>query len=85
MDYIEIAEVFRQFGSSYIDKFGKNMLPSHLRAIDDIMTCRTRAMGEHIKVCLTKICSTMISACKPCRDYSIWVFLHTEKILKMTS
>ena len=51
MDTIEVADVFRQFGPSYIDAFGERMPPSHRRAIKDITACRTKAMGGHLYQC----------------------------------
>ena len=51
MDTLEVADVFRQFGPSYLERFGARMLPSHRRAIEDITACRTRAMGGHVYEC----------------------------------
>ena len=51
MEKIEVADVFRQFGPSYIERFGARILPSHRRAIEDIMACRTQAMGGHVYQC----------------------------------
>jgi len=51
MNYIEVADVFRQFGPSYVEAFGDRMLPSHRRAIEDITACRTKAMGGHMYQC----------------------------------
>lgn len=48
---IEVADVFRQFGPSYLEAFGKNILPSHRRAIHAILACRTEAMGGHRYQC----------------------------------
>lgn len=51
MDSIEVADVFRQFGPSYIDAFGAAMPRLHRRAIEDITACRTQAMGGHLHQC----------------------------------
>lgn len=51
MASLEVADVFRQFGPSYLDAFGDRLLPSHRRAIEDIMACRTAAMGGHVYQC----------------------------------
>jgi len=48
---LEVADVFRQFGPSYLDAFGDRLLPSHRRAIEDILACRTAAMGGHAYRC----------------------------------
>ena len=48
---IEVADIFRQHAGQYIHQFGQSMLPSHLRAIQDIMACRTEALGGHVYCC----------------------------------
>lgn len=42
---IEIADVIRRFIEPYQKQFGHQMLPSHHRAIRDILGCMTSAMG----------------------------------------
>jgi len=51
MASLETADVFRQFGPSYLEAFGHGMLPSHRRAMADIVACRTAAMGGHMFRC----------------------------------
>ncbi len=51
MASIEVADVLRRFGPSYLEAFGERLLPSHRRAIEDIMACRTAAMGGHAYAC----------------------------------
>jgi len=51
MARLEVADVFRQFGPSYLDAFGKRMLPSHRHALEDIVACRTQAKGGHAYHC----------------------------------
>jgi hypothetical protein len=48
---IELADIFRQYGDSYIQTYGNYMLPSHIRAIEDICKCRTDALDEHLQQC----------------------------------
>ena len=48
---IGLAEVFRQHGAGYRDKYGGRMLPSHHRAMRDIQRCRTRPLGGHVYYC----------------------------------
>ena len=48
---IEVADIFRQYGDSYIQMYGNYMLPSHIRAIEDICKCRTDALDEHLQQC----------------------------------
>jgi hypothetical protein len=45
---IEVAEVFRRFAADYLSAHGASMLPSHRRAIDDILDCRTAALGGQV-------------------------------------
>ena len=48
---IEIADVFRRFAADYLDAHGAAMPPSHRRAIDDILDCRTAALGGQVWRC----------------------------------
>ena len=48
---IEVADVFRRYGTEYLQKFGERMPPSHRRAFKDILRCRTPAMGGHVFEC----------------------------------
>jgi hypothetical protein len=48
---IEVADVFRRYGTEYVQKFGEKMLPGHRRAFKDILQCRTPAMGGHVFEC----------------------------------
>jgi predicted nucleic acid-binding Zn ribbon protein len=51
MASIEVADVFRQFGPSYLEAFADRLLPSHRRALEDITACRTALMGGHVYRC----------------------------------
>ena len=44
---LEVADIFRRYGKAYLDAFGDAMLPSHHRAFQYILHCRTPAMGGH--------------------------------------
>ena len=48
---IEIAEVLRRFAADYLSAHGASMLPSHRRAIEDILDCRTAALGGQVWHC----------------------------------
>jgi Phage integrase family len=37
----EMADVLQLYGRDYLQRFGQNLLPSHRRAMDDILRCRT--------------------------------------------
>ncbi len=43
---IEVADVFRRFAADYLSAHGASMLPSHQRAIEDILNCRTAALSR---------------------------------------
>jgi hypothetical protein len=47
----EVADVFRRYGGEYLEWFGQDLLPSHRRAMNDIMNCRTEALGGHLLQC----------------------------------
>ena len=48
---LEVADIFRLHGRAYRAKFSARMLPSHHRAMQDIETCRTEALGGQVYFC----------------------------------
>lgn len=48
---LEVADIFRWHGPDYRAKFSTRMLPSHLRAMQDIEQCRTDALGGQVYYC----------------------------------
>jgi len=46
-----LADIVRRVGHSYLARFGDRVLPSHRRAIRDIVACRTPDMGGHLEAC----------------------------------
>jgi len=42
---IELGDIVREFGPEYIKLQGDKILPSQLKALDDIAKCRTKALG----------------------------------------
>lgn len=48
---VEVAEIFRLHGPAYREKFGRRLLPSHRRAMQDIEQCRTAARGGQVYFC----------------------------------
>lgn len=48
---LELAEIFRRHGPQYRAQFAARMLPSHLRAMQDIQQCRTAALGGQLYFC----------------------------------
>jgi hypothetical protein len=48
---VELADIFRQYGPQYRQEYGPRMLPSHRRALRDIVQCRTETLGGHVYSC----------------------------------
>ena len=67
---VELAEIFRRYGPEYIDQFGSRMLPSHRRAIYDIVGCRTEQMGGHLYCCENPQCQKVVYAYHSCGNRS---------------
>ncbi|MDH3771990.1 MAG: transposase zinc-binding domain-containing protein, partial [Nitrospirota bacterium] len=44
----ELADIFRDYGPAYRQKFAEQLLPSHRVAMQAIEQCRTAAMGGHV-------------------------------------
>jgi predicted RNA-binding Zn-ribbon protein involved in translation (DUF1610 family) len=47
----EVADILRQYGPQYLERYEARMLPSHKRAIQAILACRTAAMGGELFSC----------------------------------
>ncbi len=67
---VELADIFRLYGPDYIDRFGARMLPSHHRAITDIVCCRTEQMGGHLYRCENPDCDHLLYAYHSCGNRS---------------
>lgn len=65
---IEIADVFRRFAADYLSAHGATILPSHRRAIADILACRTEALGGHLWRC--DHCSAEVYSYHSCKNRS---------------
>jgi putative transposase/transposase-like zinc-binding protein len=63
---VELAEIFRSAGEAYRQDYGDRMLPSHRRAMADIIDCRTPALGGSLFVCDT--CQGLDYAYHSCRN-----------------
>jgi len=48
---IELADIMRRFGPSYLERFSGRMPLSHEKVISDIQQCRTEAKGGHLYQC----------------------------------
>ena len=65
---IEVAEVFRRFAADYLEVHGAAMPLSHRRAIEDILDCRTAALGGQVWCCDT--CGTEVFSYHSCGNRS---------------
>ena len=65
---IEVADVLRRFADDYLSAHGASMLPSHRRAITDILACRTEALGGHLWRC--DACSHEVYSYHSCKNRS---------------
>ena len=48
---VELAEIFRIHGPAYLAKYGDRMPDQHLKAMLDIVQCRTEALGGQVYFC----------------------------------
>jgi hypothetical protein len=67
---VELADIFRRYAPDYIERFGDRMLPSHHRAIQDIIACRTEQMGGHLYCCENPDCKQLVYAYHSCGNRS---------------
>src|SRR5471030_1789724 len=65
---IELADVFRRFAADDLSAHGASMLPSHRRAIEDILDCRTAARGGQVWRC--DACDTEVFSYHSCGNRS---------------
>ena len=48
---LELADIFRQYGPAYRQKYADQILPSHRQAMRAIEQCRTEALGGQVYAC----------------------------------
>jgi hypothetical protein len=65
---ITLGDVFRRFADDYLSRYGASLLPSHRRAIADILACRTPALGGHRWRCTD--CSAEVHSYHSCKNRS---------------
>ena len=49
---LEVAEVIRQNGAAFVDRYGGALSAPQRRALRDLALCRTAALGGHVEQCL---------------------------------
>lgn len=67
---VELADIFRRHGPEYQERFGNRMLPSHKKAMEDIVGCRTPDMGGHVYRCTNASCATLLYSYHSCCNRS---------------
>ncbi len=86
---LEIADVFARFENAYCQQYGEHMLPSHNRAMRDIVGCMTAAMGGsryHCRDCDETFWSyhgCRNRACPKChgRQIALWLEKRSAELL----
>ena len=84
-----ISDIFKKYSVEYLRKYGKNIPVSHIRAIQDIVNCRTQSMGGKTYYC--KKCrkyhysyhSCKNRNCPKCQneDSKVWLEKQMKKLL----
>lgn len=49
---LEVADVFRQHGQEFLDRWGDVLSPQQRKAFQDIAACRTAALGSYVEECV---------------------------------
>ena len=49
---LEVAEVIRQHGDAFLDRYGGVLALTQRKALRDLAACRTAALGGHVEHCL---------------------------------
>jgi len=65
---VDLADVCRRFAPAHLARHGAAMLPSHRRAIADIVACRSAVLGGHLWRC--QACRAEVYACHSCGNRS---------------
>lgn len=63
---LEVADVFRQHGEEFLERWGDVLSPQQRKAFRDIRACRTAALGEFVQQC--DHCSHQVIEYKSCRN-----------------
>ena len=63
---LEVADVFRQHGQEFLDRWGDVLSPEQRKAFRDIGACRTAALGTHVEQC--DHCGHQEIAYRSCRN-----------------
>jgi len=61
---VELADIFREAGPAYCARFGERMLPSHRRVMQDVIDCRTPALGGQLYECECGVEHAVYHSCR---------------------
>jgi len=64
---LELAEIFRRYGSAYRQKYAAGLLPSHRQTMLAIERCRTEVLGGQVYSCPT--CGEVAYSYHSCRNH----------------
>ena len=48
---LEVADVIRSCGPAFLERFGDSLSSQQRRVLDDLVRCRTAALGGHVEAC----------------------------------
>ena len=48
---LEVADVIRSCRDAFLQRYGANLATEQRRALDDLISCRTAALGGHVLEC----------------------------------
>ncbi len=63
---LEVADVFREHGTDFLQRYGSSLSLEQRRAFDAIMSCRTKVLGGHLEQC--DDCGHQRNAYNSCRN-----------------
>ncbi len=63
---LEVANIFREYGETYRQKFGTSMSPAQLQVMHAIEICRTAVLGGHVDQC--DHCGHQVISYNSCRN-----------------
>jgi hypothetical protein len=63
---LELADIIRRHGAAYCARYGPGLTPAQRRALQDLVGCRTPALGGHVQQC--DRCGHRVYAYHSCRN-----------------
>lgn len=84
-----LADVVRRHGPAYVERHRASILPSHVRAVQAILHCRTPVLGGHVAECARCGCQHLLyhscrhRACPRCGHDATekWIAQQRERLL----